>query len=61
MPETYLHKLVGRTINAMFCPACYTFKPITVTWIEMNRLPNECPQCGAPRTRCVITIEKEGE
>jgi len=54
MPETYLDKLAGRTIDAAFCSTCLAFVPIMLD----HSTTLACPHCGMARNRCVITIER---
>lgn len=51
--KSQLEKLYGRTVDALYCPACETFKPL---WIIGS--PARCPACNGEFVLVTITIRR---
>ncbi len=54
--ETYEEKIIGKTIDTIYCPECKTFEIMT---IGFNYNPN-CLKCKAGLMLSVITINEIG-
>jgi len=49
-----LNKLIGREVNALFCPKCMLFKILSFG----EDITNECPICHNNRDVCNIKIKR---
>jgi len=57
MSETYLDKLHGRTVDALYCDTCVTFTPASM----VPGTAIECPRYRQKRVPCAITVHETRE